>query len=106
MQEAIDKKIPILQRVQYIQKLPCDQHGHPGRLSLRLAAWIDFFAIIQPYVTDQNKLDHELISKICTEEGLSFVEAFEKLTFILKVVTHHDDTQNERLQKINSEHGK
>ncbi len=71
-------------------KLPCPKHGHPAQLSIRQRAWVDFYNIIAPYSMTPNTLDHHLISKLCTELDLSFLDAFEKLKIIQDAVSNAD----------------
>ena len=83
LQDQINLKVPALKRV--LVPIPCEKHGHPGWLAPHLAAWMEFYHVISPYHTPQTTLDHELISKICTELELSFCESFEKLSTILEL---------------------
>ncbi len=86
MEEAIDKKIPPLERPKFIEALPCNKHGHPGILPSSLRAWVDFFNVVAPYSTERT-LDHALISKICDAYGIPFMEAFEHLSVILRTIS-------------------
>jgi hypothetical protein len=97
-QEAIDKNIPTLKRIQYIEEYPCSKHGAPYFFTSKLKAWMEFFFVIQPYCTAQT-LPVELIDKICREYDLSFCKAFEMLTIILKAMTakHEHSDPNERI---------
>ena len=104
LEEAIEKNIPAIQRMRYIETLPCSKHGHPGILPKRLKAWFDFFGVIAPYSTPQT-LDHTLISKICEEYGISFVKAFEMLSVIQKVVAKHGGKGTHHSAKKDAETG-
>jgi hypothetical protein len=70
-------------------KLPCPIHGHPAELNSRLAAWVDFYNVVAPYSTSPTTLDHQLISKLCTDYGLNFSDSFEKLSIIQKTVSEN-----------------
>ena len=87
LQEANAQKTSSLKRFDQIEALPCSKHGHPGWLTPRLQAWVEFFSIVAPYGTDTT-LDHALVSKICEAYGLDFCEAFEQLTWILEIWRH------------------
>ena len=93
-QEAIDKNIPAIKRITYVEEYPCSKHGAPYFLSPKLMAWVEFFFVIQPYCTPQT-LPVALIDKICREYGLSFVEAFEMLTIILRTMTSSDENRDQ-----------
>lgn len=95
-QEAIDQQIPALQRIHYVEQYPCRKHGHPGILSPKLTAWVEFFLVVQPYCTPQT-LPIELVDKICKEYGIPFVKAFEQLTIILQAFTRpeQNDIRNQ-----------
>lgn len=99
LQEAIEKNIPAIKRIKYVEKYPCSKHGHPGFLPPKLIAWVEFFFVIQPYCTPQT-LDHVLISQICDDYEIPFSKAFEMLTIILKAMTKPDEhsDQNKRIQ--------
>jgi hypothetical protein len=84
-----DKGVSPLKLLGNLPKLPCKKHGHPGMLSPRLKAWWDFFMVILPYSTPQT-LNFELMGRFCDYYGIEFVEAFEKLTIILRIVNEHD----------------
>jgi hypothetical protein len=99
-QEAIDKNIPALKRIGYIEEYPCSKHGAPYFLPPKLTAWVEFFFVIQPYCTLQT-LPVDLIDKICTEYGISFCKAFEMLTIILRAMTK----QHERSDQSNGIQG-
>jgi hypothetical protein len=74
--------MPAVKIAQYIQNLPCSKHGHPGILSSKLAAWVEFYKVVVPYSPSFDVLDHSLISKLCDETGIPFGQAFEMLSLI------------------------
>jgi len=59
---------------------------------------MDFFNVVAPYSQD-GKLDHDLIGKICQDTGIGFSQAFEWLTFILKTAQTRDE--NKRTHTVN-----
>jgi hypothetical protein len=89
LEEAITQKVPVAKRLHYAEEYPCSKHGHPGMLSRRLQAWVRFFEAIAPYCTPQT-LPIDLIGRICDEYNIPFVQAFERLTAIHKVVAYED----------------
>ncbi|MBD3252054.1 hypothetical protein GF380_06455 [Candidatus Uhrbacteria bacterium] len=85
-----------------IKKIPCPEHGHPGEMRPQLAAWVEFYNVVAPY-SDQARLDHVLISKLCLDAGLTFSEAFEKLSTIHKAV--YDARKHKGISEGDSGHG-
>ena len=100
-QEAIEQNISPIKRINYVEEYPCSKHGAPYFLSPDLTAWVEFFFAIQAYCTPQT-LPVELIDKICREYGLSFVEAFERLTHILKIWTNPIDDDSSQGNGVRS----
>lgn len=92
------QNVPPLKMARLMHDLPCPIHGHPADIRPALRAWVDFWNVVAPY-TSENQLPFELIDKICKEYGILFTEAFEKLSWILKVM----NGQNNRNQSGNSE---
>lgn len=85
-----------------VNKLSCPKHGHPAEVSPRLKAWIDFYIVVAPYSTSPTTLDHQLISKLCTDYELNFSDAFEMLTIIQEAVATNE---NKRDKTGDTSHG-